>query len=458
MMKSLNAKSRMEELEKTEAAVVSCVMSNEAAIMQVYPLLKPHMFSHPDLAFVYGAACSLYEKGLKVDLVTADTEMRRLDEKHWKEIHGIAVLNEWMVQLRHTANLMQYAEEVKRRYMLRQLSGLFAGLTGKANEFETAYADLIGEAEKKLLEMREHFTVGSPIRPIGRVAVEVCGMHRDRLEKGTDSMRILTGIEEFDYVTGGLYNGELTVEAGRPGDGKTAVAMHIAMNVAMSGKHVCFFSLEMTALQTLNRLFAGYAGIDANRLRVSGANQADLGRMERLAKDFERLPLYFDHTPGNTVENIRAQVKLQRRKKQCDLVVVDYLHLVKRERLHNETMDQVIGRIMEALKQLAIEEDIPVLVLSQMNRNSVNRKEKLHLPELHDLRDSGVIEQVADCVYFIYIPVKNGVAEDPQTGQSLEGVGELWILKTRNGSTGLARYRFNDSYTLITNFRKKRKS
>lgn len=447
----------MEELEKTEAAVVSCVMSAESAIMQLYPLLKPEMFSHPDIGFVYSAAYSLYEKGLKVDLVTADNEMRRLDEKHWKAIKGVAVLKEWMVQLRHTANLLQYAEEVKRRYMLRLLSGMFTGLMGKANEFETEYAELIGDAEKKLLEVRESFTVGKPLRQIGQVAGEVWQMHRERLEKGTDSMRILTGIEEFDYVTGGLYNGELTVEAGRPGDGKTAVAMHIAMNVAMSGKHVCFFSLEMTALQTLNRLFAGYADIDANRLRVSGANQADLGRMERLAKDFEKLPIYFDHTPGNSIENIRAQVKLQRRKKKCDLVIVDYLHLVKRERLKNETMDQVIGRIMEALKQLAIEEDIPVLVLSQMNRNSVNRGEKLHLPELHDLRDSGVIEQVADCVYFIYIPMKNGVANDPKTGESLADVGELWIRKTRNGSTGVARYRFNESYTLISNFRKKKK-
>jgi len=247
------------------------------------------------------------------------------------------------------------------------------------------------------------------------------------------------------------------VEAGRPGDGKTAVAMHIAMNVAMAGKHVCFFSLEMTALQTLNRLFAGYAGIDANRLRISGANQADLGRMERLAEDFKKLPLYFDHTSGNSVANIRAQVKLQRRKKKCDLVVIDYLHLIQKERSKNETVDQAIGRIVEALKQLAQEENIPVLLLSQMNRNSVNRDGKLHLPELHDLRDSGVIEQVADCVYFVYIPLKNGVENDPVTGESLVDVGELWIKKVRNGSVGVARYRFNESYTLISNYSNRKK-
>ena len=412
----------MKAFEKAEAAVISSVLSVESAIIEVYPVLKPEMFSRPDLAFIYQA-----------------------------------VLNDWMIQLRHTANLKQYAEEVKRRYMLRILSGLFGGLKGKADDFGTSYADLIGEAEQKLLSLRETCTVGKPLRQIGAVAQEVLQMHRERLETGTDSMRILTGIEAFDYVTGGLYNGELTVEAGRPGDGKTAVAMHIAMNVAMAGKHVCFFSLEMTALQTLNRLFAGYAGIDANRLRISGANQADLGRMERLAEDFKKLPLYFDHTSGNSVANIRAQVKLQRRKKKCDLVVIDYLHLIQKERSKNETVDQAIGRIVEALKQLAQEENIPVLLLSQMNRNSVNRDGKLHLPELHDLRDSGVIEQVADCVYFVYIPLKNGVENDPVTGESLVDVGELWIKKVRNGSVGVARYRFNESYTLISNYSNRKK-
>lgn len=446
----------METVEKTEAAIISSVLTVESAIIELYPVLKPKMFSHPDMAFAYSAACSLYEKGVKPDLVTVDTAMRHLDEEHWKKINGIAVLNNWMIQLRHTANLMQYAEEVKRRYMLRILSGLFGGLQGKANDFATAYADLIGEAEEKLLSLRETCTVGKPIQQIGKVAQEVLQMHRDRLENGTDNMRVLTGIEEFDFVTGGLYNGELTVEAGRPGDGKTAVAMHIAMNVAMAGKHVCFFSLEMTALQTLNRLFAGYAGIDANRLRISGANQADLGRMERLTDDFKKLPLYFDHTSGNSVANIRAQVKLQRRKKKCDLVVVDYLHLIQKERGPGETLDQAIGRIVEALKQLASEENIPVLLLSQMNRNSMNRDNKLHLAELHDLRDSGVIEQVADCVYFVYIPKKNGVEQDVVTGESLADVGELWIKKARNGSMGVARYRFNESYTLITNYRKRK--
>ena len=281
-------------------------------------------------------------------------------------------------------------------------------------------------------------------------------MHRERLASGIDTMRILTGIEEFDYVTGGLYRGELTVGAGRPGDGKTAVAMQIAMNAALAGKHVCFFSLEMTALQTMNRLFAGYGGVDANHLRIDGANPADLAKMGKMADEFQNLPLYFDHTSANSVENIRAQVMLQKRKKQCDLAVVDYLHLMKMENHGKDTLDQMIGRNIQGLKQLALDADIPILVLSQMNRNSVNRADRAHIPDLHDLRDSGVIEQVADCVYFVYIPEHNGITTDEITGESLHLVGKLYIRKTRNGSTGIARYRYNESYTRITNYTRRR--
>lgn len=446
----------IESVRQVEEAVICALLSSESAIWQVAPILKPEMFSDPLLSFIYTAIRSLNDRGEKADLVTTDIEMHRLNEKRWQEVNGIAAINTVMTQIRHTGNLKQYVEEVKRQYMLRLLGTLFTTLQAKAHSFDSSYMALIEEAESSLLELREDGIAGKQISRIGKTANDVLKMHRERLENGVDNMRIRTGIEEFDYVTGGLYKGELTVGAGRPGDGKTAVAMQIAMNAAMAGKHVCFFSLEMTALQTMNRLFAGYGGVDANHLRIDGANPEDLAKMGKMADEFQNLPLYFDHTSANSVENIRAQVMLQKRKKQCDLAVVDYLHLMKMENHGKETMDQMIGRNIQELKQLALDADIPILVLSQMNRNSVNRADKVHIPDLHDLRDSGVIEQVADCVYFVYIPERYGITTDELTGESLHLVGKLYIRKTRNGSTGIARYRYNESYTRITNYIRRR--
>lgn len=446
----------IESVRQVEEAVICALLSSESAIWQVAPVLKPEMFSDPLLSFIYTAIRTLNDRGEKADLVTTDIEMHRLNEKRWLEVNGIAAINTVMTQIRHTGNLKQYVEEVKRQYMLRLLATLFTTLQAKAHSFDSSYMALIEEAESSLLELREDGIAGKQISRIGKTANDVLKMHRERLENGVDTMRIPTGIEEFDYVTGGLYKGELTVGAGRPGDGKTAVAMQIAMNAALAGKHVCFFSLEMTALQTMNRLFAGYGGVDANHLRIDGANPDDLAKMGKLADEFQNLPLYFDHTSANSVENIRAQVMLQKRKKQCDLAVVDYLHLMKMENHGKDTVDQMIGRNIQGLKQLALDADIPILVLSQMNRNSVNRADKAHIPDLHDLRDSGVIEQVADCVYFVYIPEHYGITTDELTGESLHLVGKLYIRKTRNGSTGIARYRYNESYTRITNYTRRR--
>ncbi len=256
----------IESVRQVEEAVICVLLSSESAIWQVAPVLKPEMFSDPLFAFVYKAICSLNSRGEKADLVTTDIEMRCLDEKRWKEMNGIAIVNAAMTQIRHTGNLMQYTEEVKRQYMLRLLGALFTTLQAKANRFDSSYTALIEKAESSLMELRETCIVGKQVSRIGKTANEVLNMHRERMENGVDTMRIKTGLEEFDYVTGGLYNGELTVGAGRPGDGKTAIAMQIAMNVALSGKHVCFFSMEMTGLQTMNRLFAGFGGVDANRL------------------------------------------------------------------------------------------------------------------------------------------------------------------------------------------------
>ncbi|MCD8194357.1 MAG: DnaB-like helicase C-terminal domain-containing protein, partial [Tannerellaceae bacterium] len=257
---------------------------------------------------------------------------------------------------------------------------------------------------------------------------------------------------EFDAITGGLHNGELYVGAGRPSDGKSAVALQIAMNAARAGKHVCFFSLEMTDTQIVNRLFAGQGNIDPAHLRISGLTEQEMQEMEELVEDWKTLPFYLNYTPSNNVETIRAQAMLQARKGRCDLVVVDYLHLLDMRPGKGETLEQVIARNIRALKRLANELDRPVLVLSQMNRASETRADRRHLPILSDLRDSGTIEQVADCVFFIYRPERHGVTKDENTGESLIGVGKLYIAKNRNGATGIARYRYNKSYTRITDY------
>lgn len=285
-----------------------------------------------------------------------------------------------------------------------------------------------------------------------KAAAEAVSWHYRRFGGELEAEQVKSGLAEFDYVTGGFHNTELTIVAGRPSDGKTAVTLQMALNAARAGKSVCFFSLEMSSLQMLNRVLAGMTDVNPDHLRINKPTGRELGQLEEAALRLKDLPFYLDYTVGATVEQIRAKVLLQCRLGKCDLVVVDYLHLLGGDRRKGETQEQMVGRNVRALKQLALDSNCPVLTVSQMNRACEARADKAYLPVMSDLRDSGTIEQVADCVAFIYRPERYGFTRDEKTGHSLVGVGKIYIAKNRNGSTGIARFRYNPSFTRITDY------
>lgn len=419
-------------------------------MVKVAPVVMAEMFSDPYLGLIYRAMGELHEEGNVPDIVSVDVRAHQLDEGMWKEKNGMASICKAMCECRLEEGAMFYAEEVKRLYVLRLMSGLFVKLMGKAGQYGTEYGELIEENERELLALRELCSTGTPACSLEEMAGEVLEMYARREENKNDVNYIRTGIEGLDHVIGGLYKGELTVLAGRPGDGKTATAMFMAIEAAMAGKSVCYYSMEMTKLQTMNRVFTGYAGVKSHHLRVGGVTQEEMARMRKLMGHLSQWPLYFYYTPGNTVENIRAQSALQKKKGGCDLIIVDYLHLLTNKMRREDTLDQAIGRNIQTLKQIAIELECPVLVLSQMNRENERRADKTHVPELHNLRDSGVIEQVADGVLFLHRPERYGVETDAN-GMDTRGLCKVYIQKNRNGEVGVATFRYNDSFTRILN-------
>lgn len=440
----------MMDVEKT---LICCLLTSAEAPMLVASSLRKEMFEDKSLSFVYGVIMDLYNRGVRPDMMTVETEMRHQDEVQWKELNGLSFILPAMLNVRTGENVSLYADEVKRRYKLRLLGQLFVMLNFKSGQFDAVPDELIAEAEQSLMDIRRNTADGEPMQTVGELSAKAVEWHRKRMNASEDVTRILSGMEELDYVTGGLHRGEVIVLGGRPSDGKTAVALHIAVNAARAGKHVCLFSLEMSDLQLLNRILAGMTDVDADHLRISGLTQQELEMLAEAGKKLDKLPLYIDYTPCCTVGDIRAKVMLKSKAGECDLVVIDYLHLLSSVRQKNETLDQVVGRNVTALKQLSLEADCPVLLVSQMNRACETRPDKAHVPVMSDLRDSGTIEQVADCVIFVYRPEKHGIIRDERTGESLVGVGKLYIVKNRNGATGIARYRYNESYTKITNYR-----
>ena len=409
-----------------EKALVCLLMTSmEAPVQAESAGLTQEMFADASLGFVYEVIMKIYATGVRPDMVLVERGMREADEELAAKLGGLSFLLPYMLNVRHDGNVAAYVEGIKKQYKLRCLVTLFGTMAFKAGKVSSVPEELVDEAERLLMQFRQKTAEGAPVRTIGELAAEAVSWHYRRFGGELEAEQVKSGLAEFDYVTGGFHNTELTIVAGRPSDGKTAVTLQMALNAARAGKSVCFFSLEMSSLQMLNRVLAGMT---------------------------DDLSFYLDYTVGATVEQIRAKVLLQCRLGKCDLVVVDYLHLLGGDRRKGETQEQMVGRNVRALKQLALDSNCPVLTVSQMNRACEARADKAYLPVMSDLRDSGTIEQVADCVAFIYRPERYGFTRDEKTGHSLVGVGKIYIAKNRNGSTGIARFRYNPSFTRITDY------
>lgn len=448
-MKEGTENSVQEDLQlriKVEKSLLCALFLDYRALVEVAMLLKPEMFTEPDLGFIYQSCLAVYNRGERPDMLLVEMEMKKTDPERFRRTGGVDYLLDRMDKVRLESNALLYAQEIKRLYMLECLKKLLQEKILECNQQKTGYLDVIGKLEHGLLDMRESSRESAPLVPIAEVASGTIARHTYRMEQKDDPFRMLTGIRELDGITGGVYRGEAFVLGGLSSDGKTAVTMYMGMNVARRGHHVLHFSFEMTGDQTANRLFAGYAGVEAERLRIGGLRVADLEKMEKYTEQIKGLPYYFVNDPCLSLDTLRAQARLMQRKGMCDLIIVDYLHLLAHQPNKWETPESVISHCIRMLKALATELNCSVLVVSQLNRAVMGRKDKGFVPVLSDLRDSGTIEQVADNVVILHRPSRFGEPEKVD-GVPTKNLIKLFVLKNRNGDTGVARVFHNDSFT-----------
>ena len=363
------------------------------ALTEVMTVLRPEMFRDVNLGFIYSAFLSLYERGEQPDMMLVETEMKKADMSRCDAMGGLSYLSGDMPKYRLEYNVISYAREIQRLFMLNCLDKIFKMQGLKANQYETDYMQLISETESRLLALREDCNEEEPMVPLSQLAAETISIQRNRMKHKIDPHRIRSGVDEFDGITGGLYMGEIMVLGGLTSDGKTSLAMYMAMCAALAGRHVLHFSYEMTGLQTMNRVFVGYAGVEADRLRIGGLQEHDLEKMEKYAGTLEGLPYYFINPVSSTIESLRAQAQLMHRKGQCDLIIVDYLHQMVGQPGKGETMESLVNNYIRGLKKIATELNCAVLVVSQLNREVQKREE--HIPVLSDLRDSGALSKIA---------------------------------------------------------------
>ena len=258
-----------------EKALVCLLMTSmEAPVQAESAGLTQEMFADASLGFVYEVIMKIYATGVRPDMVLVERGMREADEELAAKLGGLSFLLPYMLNVRHDGNVAAYVEGIKKQYKLRCLVTLFGTMAFKAGKVSSVPEELVDEAERLLMQFRQKTAEGAPVRTIGELAAEAVSWHYRRFGGELEAEQVKSGLAEFDYVTGGFHNTELTIVAGRPSDGKTAVTLQMALNAARAGKSVCFFSLEMSSLQMLNRVLAGMTDVNpdahqqADRTRV----------------------------------------------------------------------------------------------------------------------------------------------------------------------------------------------
>ena len=250
-----------------------------------------------------------------------------------------------------------------------------------------------------------------------------------------------TGLPDLDEITGGLHPSEMTILAARPSVGKTAMGMQIALNYAKKGNPVQCFSREMSQVQIGTRLIAGEGEIDGQRMRTGRIREEDWKKIKSTMKNLSNLPMYVNDEAA-TMPDIRA-ICSQRKRSGLDLVVIDYLQLLDPAK-RSDNREREVAEISRAIKKMTLELDIPVIVLSQLNRSASNKR-----PTLDTLRESGSLEQDADNVVMLHKP-DLADAEDKDLFRDLENAGkqyvEVIVGKQRNGPTGMFTMQYNPRF------------
>ncbi|CAJ4869193.1 replicative DNA helicase [Burkholderia pseudomallei] len=421
---------------EAEQSVLGALMLDNAAIDRIGGLRADHFYRAEHRA-IFESVTRLVVVGRTADVITVAEELKTTGRI--QATGGLSYLNALVQNTPGSANVTRYAEIVIDRWKLRGL--LTAADEVRALVFERkgrAVSDLISEAQTKFELLAESRSDGPKF--VNEYLVPVVE-EIDARARGEPSKVIPTGFRDLDdALDGGMNAGELIVIAGRPGMGKSALALGVGANVAHRGNTVLVFSLEMPGRQLTQRGLAREGRIALPRLK-DGAKMTD-SDFANLTKAVNRLavmPMLIDESDGLSLTEITSRCRAVKRRHGLSLVIVDYIGLMSGG--EGESRTQQVGSFTRGLKGLAKRLGVPVIALSQLNRGVEGRPNKR--PTMADLRDSGEIEQDADAILLLY----RDEVYDPNS--AYRGTAEIIIGKQRNGETGMARLAYVGEHTMF---------
>lgn len=422
-----------------EKVVLATAMTNPNLIDDIIDLMQESYFYSSIHKKVFNCIETLYSRGTGIDIVTLAEEMRT--QKCLKDCGGELFLCELTESISSVSKIEGHVNILKNKATLRDIIVSSTEILGKAYEPDVNVGNLIDFSEKKTIGFSEE-TYASKISNVKDI---LPGTLENIERRSRDEIKgIITGFPSLDRMIYGFEGGQLTVIAGRPSMGKTALALNFALNaIKLMQTHVLIFSIEMSKEQLVRRCMASEAKISMGRLRSGKLTHDDWTQLNSTVSSLVNYPLYIDDDTNTTISSIKSKTRRMYKQENIGMVIIDYLQLMKLEGGDDVSTSEKTGSITRGLKQISKELNIPVIALSQLSRQTENRPDPR--PKMSDLRNSGEIEQDADIIIF---PFREEVYKNDL---ELKGVAELIVAKQRDGSTGKvpAKFSFQGQYSLF---------
>ena len=412
-----------------EEAVLGAMLVEPACVDEAMDELSPSCFYDPRHKMVFEAMVRLVAEHISIDLITVSAKLK--EQGNLEAVGGPVVLADLSQKVGSAAHIEYYIKILKQKTIQRDLITASYDILKQSYDDAVKVDDLIDSAQTKIYAAIQN-NVKKEVQDIGSI-INTAMDDIQKMQGQEGPSGVPSGFHSIDEVTQGWQRSDLIILAARPSVGKTAFALNLARNASvLHHMPVAFFSLEMSAIQLAKRLMTSESGLAADKIKGGSKLEAfEWEQLEYKLKALSKAPLYIDDTPGIPLMEFRTKVKTLVKNKGVRLVVVDYLQLMQGPTELRGMREQEVAAISRTLKATAKELDVPIIALSQLSRNAVQRQGGSGKPQLSDLRESGSIEQDADMVIFIHRPDYIGLSESPEDKERTQ----IIIAKHRNGET-----------------------
>ena len=414
---------------EAEKSLLGSVFWSYAALQKACEEMDKEAFYFDSNGTIFEVIKELYDNKKPVDMNTLTAEL--VTKKLLDKVGGVEYIADIIDSVPSTANLNYYIKIVFEKSILRNLIAKSTQIQDECYDEQDSVVDIVENAERNILSVYND-KLGRDIRKIQDILPDMQKNMELLAETKTEFTGLRTGYYDFDNMTRGLQKKQVIIVAGRPGCGKSAFALNVALNAAIrEKKSIAFFSLEMGAEEIIKRMFGCVGKLDGDVLKTGKLKSSDWKKWNEAMSELSDTKFFIDDSGGLTVSEIRRKCrKLKNSDDGLDLIVIDYLQLLSSSAKYAGQRVQEVSEISRDIKKLAMELDIPVIALAQLSRSVEQRKGGDNKPKLSDLRESGSIEQDADIVLFLHSD------EYGKYDGNVNRKIELLVAKHRAGSTG----------------------